>query len=138
VANSFQSLFEAEAQQTQVLQGAITSVCDGLGVEPDADTGEDAPGNSFIRRMAALGCLVRERIRDSLHHGVKRALAVVRSGFMYDIELVADGFITDPDRIDEENEDACLDLIGAAEGPGSRLAKLFEAEVVPPADDGGL
>jgi hypothetical protein len=31
-----------------------------------------------------------------------------------------------------------LDLIGAAEEPGSRLAKLFEAEVVSPADDEGL
>jgi hypothetical protein len=54
------------------------------------------------------------------------------------MELVADGFITDLDRTDEENGDACVDLIGATEGPGSRLAKLFEAEVVPPADDEGL
>jgi hypothetical protein len=69
---------------------------------------------------------------------VKRALAVVRSGFVYDMELVVDGFITDPDRTDEENEDACLGLIRAAEGPGSRLAKLFEVEVVPPVDDEGL
>jgi hypothetical protein len=137
-ANSFQSLFKAEAQQTQLLQGAISSVCDGLGVGPDADTEEDAPGNSFVRRMVALGRLVREMIRGSLHHGVKRALAVVRSGFVYDMELVADGFITDLDRTDEENEDACLGLIGAAEGPGSRLAKLFEVEVVPPAGDEGL
>jgi hypothetical protein len=60
-----------------MLQGTITSVCDGLGVEPDVDTGEDAPGNSFVRRMVALGCLIRERIRGSLHHSVKRALAVV-------------------------------------------------------------
>jgi hypothetical protein len=121
-----------------LLQGAITTVCDGLGVEPDTDTREDVPGNSFVRRMAALGRLAREKIRDSLHHGVKRALAVVRSGFVFDMELVVDSFITDPDRTDEENEDACLELIGAAEEPGSRLASLFEAEVVPPADDEGL
>jgi hypothetical protein len=113
-------------------------VCDDLGVEPDADTEEDAPGNSFICRMVALGRLIRERIQGGLHHGVKRALAVVRSGFVYDMELVADGFITDLDRTDEENEDACLDLIQAAEEPRSRLAKLFEVEVVPPADDEGL
>jgi hypothetical protein len=69
---------------------------------------------------------------------VKRALAVVRSRFVYDMELIADGFITDLDRTDEENEDACLGLIEAAEEPGSRLAKLFEAEVVPPTDDEGL
>jgi hypothetical protein len=74
---SFQNLFEAEAGRTQLLQGAITSVCDGMGVKPNADTEEDAPGNSFVRRMVALGCLVRETIRDRLHHGVKRALAVV-------------------------------------------------------------
>jgi hypothetical protein len=69
---------------------------------------------------------------------VKRALGVVRSGFVYDMELVADGFIMDPDWTDEENETVCLDLIQAAEEPGSHLAKLFEVEVVPPAEDEGL
>jgi hypothetical protein len=56
-------------------------VCDGLGVEPDANTEEDTLGNSFVRRMVALGRLIREKIRGGLHHGVKRAVAVVRSGF---------------------------------------------------------
>jgi hypothetical protein len=32
-----------------------------------------------------------------LHHGVKRAMAIVRSGFEYDMDLIADGFITDLD-----------------------------------------
>jgi hypothetical protein len=49
-----------------------------------------------------------------------------------------DGFISDPDRTDEENEAVCLGLIEAAEEPGGRLAMLFEAEVVPPAIDEGL
>jgi hypothetical protein len=119
-ANSFQTLLEAETQRTQLLQGVITSVCDGLGVKPNADTGEDTLGNSFVRRMAALGRLVRERIRGNLHHGMKRALAIIRSGFVFDMEFVANGFIKDPDRTDEENEDACLELIGAAEEPGRR------------------
>jgi hypothetical protein len=116
----------------------IASVCDGLGVEPDVDTEEDAPRNSFVRRMVALGRLIHEKIRGGLHHGVKRAMVVVRSGFEYDMGLTADGFITDPDRTDKENEVACLNLIEAAEEPGGRLAKLFEVEVVPPADDEGL
>jgi hypothetical protein len=138
MATSFQNLFEAEAGRTQLLQGAITSVCDGLGVEPNADTEEDAPGNSFVRRMVALGRVIHERIRGGLHHGVKRAMAVVRSGFVYDMDLIADDFITDLDRTDEENEVACLTLIEAAEEPRSRLAKLFEVEVVLPTDDEGL
>jgi hypothetical protein len=116
----------------------ITTVCDGLGVEADANTGEDVPGNSFVRRMVALGRLAWEKIRDSLHHGVKRALAVVHSGFVFDMKLVTEGFMTDPDRTDEENEDACVELIEAAEEPRSRLASLFEAEVVSPDDDEGM
>jgi hypothetical protein len=88
--------------------------------------------------MVVLGRLIRERIRGGLHHGVKRAMAIVRSGFEYDMDLVADGFITDPDRMDKENEVTCLNLIDAAEEPGSHLAKLFKVEVVPPADDEGL
>jgi hypothetical protein len=109
-----------------------------LGVEPDADTEEDTLGNSFVRRMVALGRLIRERIRGGLHHDVKWAMTVVRSGFVHDMDLIANGFITDPDRTDEENEVACLNLIEAAEEPGSCLAKLFEVEAVPPADDEGL
>jgi hypothetical protein len=52
--------------------------------------------------------------------------------------LITDGFITDLDRTDEENEAACLDLIEATKEPGGRLVKLFEVEVVPPTDDEGL
>jgi hypothetical protein len=88
--------------------------------------------------MMALGCLVREKIRGGLHHGVKRAMAVIRSGFEYDMGLIANGFISDPDRTDEENEAACLELIEATEEPGGRLTKLFEVEVVLPANDEGL
>jgi hypothetical protein len=88
--------------------------------------------------MVALGRLVCERIRGGLHHDVKRAMVVVRSGFVYDMDLIADSFIMDPDRTDEENEVACLTLIEATEESGSLLAKLFEVEVVPPADDEGL
>jgi hypothetical protein len=85
-----------------------------------------------------LGVLVREKVRGALHHGVKRALAVVRSGFEYDMGLVADGFTFDPSKSEEENEVACLGLIEAVEEPRGRLARLFEDEVLPPADDEGL
>jgi hypothetical protein len=138
MATSFQALLEAEVEQNQLLQGTITLVCDGLGVEPDADTEEDAPGNSFMRWMTVLGGLIREKIRGALHHGVKRAMTVIRSGFEYDMGLVADGFTSDLDKTEEENEAACLGFIEAAEEPGGRLARLFEDEVLPPADDEGL
>jgi hypothetical protein len=46
-------------------------VCDSLGVEPDTDTKEDVPGNSFMRRVTALDGLVCKKIRGTLHHGVR-------------------------------------------------------------------
>jgi hypothetical protein len=54
------------------------------------------------------------------------------------MDLIADGFITDLDQMDEENEVACLNLIEATEEPRSRLAILFKVKVVPPTDDEGL
>jgi hypothetical protein len=115
----------------------ITTVCH-LGVEPDADTEEGATRNSFVHRVTSLGGLVREKIRGTLHHGVKSAMAVVRSGFKYDMGLVTDGFTSDPDKTKDENEAACLGLIEAAEEPRGRLTRLFEDEVLSPADDEGL
>jgi hypothetical protein len=88
--------------------------------------------------MTVLGGLVREKIRGALHHGVKRAMAVVRSVFEYDMGLVADGFTSDLDNTEEENEAACLGLIEAIEEPGGRLARLFEDEVLLSADNEGL
>jgi hypothetical protein len=67
--------------------------------------------------VTALGGLVRKKIWGALHHGVKRAMAVVWSGFEYDMSLIADGFTSDPRKIEEENEAACLGLIEAAEEP---------------------
>jgi hypothetical protein len=113
-------------------------VCDVLGVELDVDTEEDAPGSLFVRRMTALGGLVREKIRRALHHGVKRAMAVIRSGFEYDMSLIADGFTSDLDKIEEENTMVYLGLIEAVEEPRGRLTRLFEDEVLPPTDDEGL
>jgi hypothetical protein len=112
-ATSFQALLEAEVGQNQPLQGTITMVCDSLGVKPDTDTKEDAPGNSFVRRMTALGSLIRDKVRGVLHHGMKRVMAVVRSNFEYDMGLVADGFTSDLSKTKEENEVACLGQIEA-------------------------
>ena len=81
-------------------------------------------------------------MRDALHVGVKRAMAVVYSGFSYDMEVVSHGFITDISKTDVENEERLHALINDAEVPGEWLAKLFEPEVLPPetslgADEGG-
>jgi len=59
-------------------------------------------------------------------------MAVVCSGFSYDMEVVSHGFVTDISKTDAENEERLHALIDDAEVPGERLAKLFEQEVLPP------
>ena len=57
-------------------------------------------------------------MRDALHTGVKRAMAVVCSGFSYDMEVVSHGFVTDISKTDVENEERLHALIDDAEVPG--------------------
>jgi len=69
---------------------------------------------------------------NALHIWVKRAMAVVCSGFSYDMEVVSHGFVTDISKTDAENEERLHALIDDAEVLGKRLAKLLELEVLPP------
>jgi hypothetical protein len=64
-------------------------------------------------------------------------MAVVCSGFSYDMEVVSHGFVTDISKTDAENEERLHALIDDAEVPGERLVKLFELEVLPPKADAG-
>ena len=74
---------------------------------------------------------MRERLRTTLHTGVKRALAVVSSHYAINLEAISDGYILPDD--DEEADEEVTKLMEAAEVPGAALASLFEEEVVPPA-----
>ncbi|XP_066375235.1 uncharacterized protein [Miscanthus floridulus] len=74
---------------------------------------------------------VSQRLREALHTGVKRALAVVSSHYAgVDVEGVSDGYVLSEDAVEAEEELTRLEA--AVEGPGTALAKLFEEEVVPP------
>jgi hypothetical protein len=61
---------------------------------------------------------------------VKRALAVVASHYEINLERVCEGYVLpdEPNLTDTEMHR----LVNAVEGPGSSLARHFEAEVVPP------
>jgi len=98
---------------------------------------EDARGDALIDQLCYLGATLRDRVRDALHIGVKQAMAVVCSGFSYDMEVVSHGFVADISKTDAENEERLHALIDDAEAPGERLAKLFEPEVLPPETSSG-
>jgi hypothetical protein len=76
-----------------------------------------------------LGGHVRSRLRGALHHGVRRAFAVLASHYDVDLERVSEGYCLPDD------EEAALTeaqrLNAAAEGPGAALASFFEVEILP-------
>jgi hypothetical protein len=73
---------------------------------------------------------VRSRLRGALHHGVRRAYAVLASHYDVDLEQVSEGYC-----LPDEEEAALVEaqrLNAAAEGPGVALASFFEVEILPP------
>jgi hypothetical protein len=91
---------------------------------------DDVPsGSSPQSRMRALGGHMRSRLRGALHHGVRRAFAVLASHYDVDLERVSEGYCL-PDK-----EEAALAevqrLDAAVEGPSTTLASSFEVEILP-------
>jgi hypothetical protein len=73
---------------------------------------------------------VRNRLRGALHHGVRRAFAVLASHYDMDLEQVSEGYY-----LTDEEEAALAEvqrLDAAVEGPSAALASSFEVEILPP------
>ncbi len=102
---------------------AISAFCRAFGLD-------DVPsGSSPQSHLRALGGHVRSRLRGVLHHGVRRAFAVLASHYVVDLERVSEGYCL-PD--DEEATLAEVQRLDAAvEGPSAALASSFEVEILP-------
>jgi hypothetical protein len=103
---------------------AILAFCLAFGLD-------DVPsGSSPQSHLRALGGHVRSRLCGALHHGVRRAFAVLASHYDVDLEWVSEGYCL-PD--EEEATLAEVQRLDAAvEGPNMVLASSFEVEVLPP------
>ena len=74
---------------------------------------------------------MRNRLREALHHGVRRAFVVLASHYDVDLERVSEGYC-----LPDEDEAALAEvqrLDVAVAGPSAVLATTFEAEILPPA-----
>ena len=104
---------------------AISAFCQIFGLD-------DVPsGSSPQSRLQALGDHARGRLREALHHGVRRAFAVLASHYDVDLERVSEGYC-----LPDEDEAALAEvqrLDVAAAGPSAVLASTFEVEILPPA-----
>ena len=103
---------------------AISAFCRVFGFD-------DVPsGSSPQSRLQALGDHARGRLHEALHHGVKRAFAVLASHYVVDLERVSEGYC-----LPDEDEAALAEvqrLDAVAAGPSAVLATTFEAEILPP------
>jgi hypothetical protein len=73
---------------------------------------------------------VHSRLRGALHHGVRRAFAVLASHYDVDLEQINEGYC-----LPDEEEATLVEvqrLDAAVEGPSAALASFFEVEILPP------
>jgi hypothetical protein len=114
---------EHKEADRMAMSEAISAFCRTFGLD-------DVPsGSSPQSRLRALGGHMLSRLRGALHHGVRRAFAVLASHYDVDLEWVNEGYCL-PDK-----EEAALAevqrLDAAAENPGAALASFFEVEILP-------
>jgi hypothetical protein len=115
---------EQKEADRMAMSEAISAFCRAFGLD-------DVPsGSSPQSHLRALGGHVRSRLRGALHHGVRRAFAVLASHYDVDLERVSEGYC-----LPEEEEAALaevqrLDVV--VEGPSAMLASSFEVEILPP------
>jgi hypothetical protein len=72
---------------------------------------------------------VCSRLREALHHDVRRAFAVLASHYDVDLERVSEGYY-----LPDEDEAALAEvqrLDAAVAGPSAVLASSFEVEILP-------
>ena len=75
-----------------------------------------------------------KRLKGALCLGVQKALGIVSTHYIVDIEQLATGYII-PDGDDDAKVDAMEQADAAAEGAAFVLAELFESELLPGAMD---
>jgi hypothetical protein len=107
---------------------AISTFCQVFGLD-------DVPsGSSPQSRLRALGGHVHSRLREVLHHDIRRAFTVLASHYDVDLEQVSEGY-----SLPDEDEAALAEvqrLDAAVAGPSMVLASSFEVEILPLAEGG--
>ena len=112
--DDLQKSLDVEVAGRSALEAVVASACEGLRASAGGS------GSSLRSRIEALYSRARERMREVLHAGVKKALAVVSSRYVL------------PDD-EAEAQEELQKLEDAADAPEDALATFFDAEVeLPP------
>jgi hypothetical protein len=115
---------EQKEAERVAMSEAVSAFCRAFGLD-------DVPsGSSPQSHLWALGGHVRSRLHGALHHGVRRAIAVLASHYDVDLERVSEGYC-----LPDEEKAALAEvqrLDAAVEGPSAALASSFEVEILLP------
>jgi hypothetical protein len=125
LAEALDGAAEQREADLAAMSEAVSEVYRKLG------PGDVPSGSSPQSRLQALGDYARGKVRGALHHGVRRAFAVLASHYVVDLERVSEGYC-----LPDEDEVALAEiqrLDAVAAGPSASLATVFEAEILPPA-----
>jgi hypothetical protein len=126
----------ALAQATEQKEADRVAMSEAISAFCRAFDLDDVPsGSSPQSHLWALGGHVRSRLHGALHHGVRRAFAVLASHYDVDLEQVSEGYC-----LPDEDEAALAEvqrLDAAVAGPSAVLASSFEVEILPPASPSG-
>jgi hypothetical protein len=87
--------YNSSQQELEELRVAALEICQ------EVKEGEAQAGSSLASRLRVLGGHVSQRMRRSLHLGVKKALGVVASHYQVDFESVSSGYVV-PVGVDDE------------------------------------
>jgi hypothetical protein len=127
---SAKALAEALAGAAEQREADFTAMSEAISdVYRALGSGDVPSGSSPQSRLQALGDHARGRLREALHHGVRRAFAVLASHYVVDLERVSEGYC-----LPDEDEAALAEiqrLDAVAAGPSAVLATTFEAEILP-------
>ena len=74
---SAKAKLEGEVALNGRLRTAINDLSASWELEPADESREEARGDVLVDQLCYLGTTLRDRVRDALHTGVKRAMAVV-------------------------------------------------------------
>jgi hypothetical protein len=122
-AKALSQAAEQKEADRVAMSEAISAFCQVFGLD-------DVPsGSSPQSRLQALGGHVRSRLREALHHDVRRAFAVLASHYDVDLEWVSEGYC-----LPDEDEAALAEvqrLDVAVASPSAVLASSFEVEILP-------
>jgi hypothetical protein len=123
-----QTAYNSSQQELEALQAAAHEICH------EVEEGAVQAGSSLASRLRALGGHVSQRMRRTLHLGVKKALGVVASHYQVNFEAVSSGYVVPVGVEDEVAMDRADALIATA---ADTLAEDFMDFLFPDAPGAG-